>query len=299
MQGKSVRIIGVPLDYGADRRGVDMGPSAIRYAGLSERLARIGHTVQDVGNVTVPVPESRVPKDPRMKYVDEIIKVVRVLARTVEKALDDQAFPLILGGDHSLAMGSVLGLLRRQPRLGVLWFDAHGDFNTDETSPSGNIHGMPVAAFTGRGHVRLTELFGGHFVNLAKVVYVGVRTLDPQEAEALRHSAATVFSMHEVDRFGLRDVMARALDIVTADTDGVHVSFDIDVVDPLYAPGSGTPFSGGLTEREAHLALELVAERNVATSMEMVEVNPILDEHNRTGELAASLIASTLGSRVI
>jgi arginase len=298
MESKSVRIIGVPLDYGADRRGVDMGPSAIRYAGLGDRIQRIGHRVQDVGNLTVPVPESRVPKDPRLKYVDEIVKVVRVLARAVEKALEDGAYPVVLGGDHSLAIGSVLGLLRRQPRLGVIWFDAHGDFNTDATSPSGNIHGMPVAAFSGRGPKRLAELFAGHFVSLSKVVYVGVRTLDPLEAEALRNSEATIFSMHEVDRYGVRDVMSRALDIVTADTDGVHVSFDIDVVDPLFAPGSGTPFSGGMTEREAHLALELVAERDVATSLEMVEVNPILDERNRTGQLAADLIASALGSRI-
>ncbi len=299
MTAKSVTIIGVPLDYGADRRGVDMGPSAIRYAGLHENIRRLGHQVNDIGNLPVPVPESRLAKNPRVKYLDEIVKVSRVLARAVERTLTEGAFPLILGGDHSIAMGTVAGLVRKFNRLGILWFDAHGDFNTEETSPSGNVHGMPAAVMAGRGNPRLTSLFGGRFVDLAKVVYVGVRTLDPLEAEALRTSAATVYSMHDIDRYGLREVMARAIETVTTNTDGVHVSFDIDCVDPLYAPGSGTPFSGGLTEREAHLGLELVAEKNVATSFEMVEVNPILDQQNRTGRLAAKLIASALGSRII
>lgn len=299
MQKKTIRIIGVPLDYGADRRGVDMGPSAIRYAGLHEKLRHAGHTVTDVGNLPVPVPESRKPSNPHLKYLDEIVKVNRVLARTVEKALDEGFYPLVLGGDHSIAMGTVAGLLRKKPRLGLLWFDAHGDYNTAETSPSGNIHGMPVATIVGQGNPHLAMPFHGVFVDPAKVVYIGIRTLDPKEAEALRRSPATVFSMHEIDRYGMREVMARAIDIVTRDTDGVHCSFDIDSLDPLYAPGSGTPFSGGLTDREAHLALELLAEADVLTSFEMVEVNPILDEHNRTGELAASLISSALGQRII
>ncbi|MBX5467707.1 MAG: arginase [Firmicutes bacterium] len=299
MDPKTVRIIGVPLDYGADRRGVDMGPSAIRYAGLHERLRQIGHRVEDVGNVTVPVPESRHPRHERMKYIDEIVKVNRVLARTVERALGDGTFPLVLGGDHSIAMGTVAGLLRRLPRLGILWFDAHGDFNTEETTPSGNVHGMPVAAMVGLGHPKLRQNFSGRTVDPRKIVYIGVRALDPAEAVQLKKSGATIFSMHEVDRYGMRDVMARALEIVSQGTDGVHLSFDIDAVDPLYAPGSGTPWGGGLTEREAHLALELVAEADILTSLEMVEVNPILDEHNRTGRLAAELIASALGSRIV
>ncbi|CAB1129906.1 Arginase [Candidatus Hydrogenisulfobacillus filiaventi] len=299
MAGKDVRIIGVPLDFGADRRGVDMGPSAIRYAGLAERLMRIGHRVTDLGNLPVPVPESRLPLDPHLKYRDEIARVCRRLARTVERVLAEGAFPVVLGGDHSLAMGTVAGILRRRARPGLLWLDAHGDFNTPETSPSGNIHGMPVTAITGRGPAALNAIMGGRFVDLARVAYVGVRTLDRQEAARLRASPAHVFSMHEIDRYGLREVMARALEVVTAGTDAVHLSFDIDVVDPLYAPGSGTPFSGGLTEREAHLALELVAEADVLTSLEMVEVNPILDVQNRTGALAADLIASALGARII
>jgi arginase len=299
MRPKTVRVMGVPIDYGADRRGVDMGPSAIRYAGLHERLRRIGHAVHDVGNITVPVPESRHPHHERMKYIDEIVKVNRVLARTVERALDDGTFPLVLGGDHSIAMGTVAGLLRRSPRLGVIWFDAHGDFNTEETTPSGNVHGMPVAAMVGLGHPKLRKPFLDRAVDPRKVVYIGVRTLDPQEAVNLKQSGATVFSMHEVDRYGMREVMARTLEIVGRDTDGVHCSFDIDAIDPLYAPGSGTPYGGGLTEREAHLALELLAEADILTSFEMVEVNPILDDHNRTGKLAAELIASALGSRII
>ena len=299
MQAKTIRIIGVPLDYGADRRGVDMGPSAIRYAGLHETLRQVGHIVSDIGNLPVPVPESRVTTGTHLKYLNEIVKVSRILARTVEKSLEEGAFPLVLGGDHSIAIGTIAGLLRRQPRLGLLWFDAHGDYNTDATSPSGNIHGMPVATSVGLGHKTLMTAYHGHFVDPAKIVYVGVRTLDPPEAEALRKSGTTVFSMHEIDRYGMREVMARAIDIVTKETDGVHCSFDIDALDPLYAPGSGTPYSGGLTDREAHLALELLAEGDILTSMEMVEVNPILDEHNRTGELAANLIASALGHRII
>ncbi|MCL8206561.1 MAG: arginase [Actinomycetia bacterium] len=298
MQPRQVRIIGVPLDLGADRRGVDMGPSAIRYAGLQERLQRIGHTVVDVGNVPVPVPESRRPQWPRLKYLNEIVKVNRILARTVERALDEGALPLVLGGDHALAIGSLAGLLRRHARVGVLWFDAHGDFNTDATTPSGNIHGMPVATAVGLGHPALKAPFRDRFVEPRKVVYVGVRTLDPGEAELMRQAQVTVFTMHEVDKYGMRDVIARALDIVGEGTDAVHVSFDIDCVDPLYAPGSGTPYPGGLTEREAHLALELISEAGVMTSMDMVEVNPILDERNRTGVLAAELIASALGKRI-
>ncbi len=300
MESKTVRIIGVPLDYGADRRGVDMGPSAIRYAGLREKLRQAGHQVTDLGNLPVPVPESReMANGGKLKYLDEIVKVSRVLARAVEKALEENCYPLVLGGDHSIAIGTIGGLVRRYENLGVLWFDAHGDYNTDQTSPSGNIHGMPVATAVGLGHEALRAPFHGRFVDPAKVVYVGVRTLDADEAEALRHSGTTVFSMHEIDRYGMRDVMAKAIDIVSDGTDGVHLSFDIDAVDPLYAPGSGTPFSGGLTEREAHLALELLAESNILSSMEMVEVNPILDEHNRTGQLAANLIASALGHRII
>ncbi|MDA8195536.1 MAG: arginase, partial [Thermaerobacter sp.] len=291
MDPKTVRIIGVPIDYGADRRGVDMGPSAIRYAGLHEKLRQVGHRVEDIGNLPVPVPESRASSHPHLKFLDEIVRVNRVLARTVQRALGEGVFPVVLGGDHSIAMGTIAGLLRHQPRLGVIWFDAHGDYNTSATSPSGNIHGMPVTVASGSGDPELSGLFRGHFVDASKIVYVGVRTLDPSEAAALRKSAATVFSMHEVDRYGMRDVMARAMEIVARNTDGVHLSFDIDSLDPLFAPGSGTPYSGGLTDREAHLALELLAEADMLTSLEMVEVNPILDERNRTGQLAANLIA--------
>jgi arginase len=299
MTTKHIRIIGVPIDYGADRRGVDMGPSAIRYAGLHEKLRQAGHQVLDSGNLKVPVPESRQMKHPKLKFLDEIVQVNQVLARVVAKSVHDGEFPVVLGGDHSIAMGTIAGLLRVRPRLGMIWFDAHGDFNTEETTPSGNVHGMPVAVAAGLSHSALALPFRDHFLDPAKIVYVGVRTLDPDEAEALRQSRATVFSMHEVDRYGMREVMARAMDIVTQGTDGVHLSFDIDALDPLFAPGSGTPYSGGLTDREAHLALELLAEADILTSMEMVEVNPILDEHNRTGELAANLIASALGHRII
>jgi arginase len=295
---RPVRVIGVPLDYGADRRGVDMGPSAIRYAGLAERLRHLGYEVGDVGNLPVPVPESRHAVHTNLKYLPEIVKVTRVLARSVEKALEDGTLPLILGGDHSLAIGSLAGLLRVYPNPGLIWFDAHGDFNTDETTPSGNIHGMPAATAVGLGHPELKRPFRDRFLDPHKIAYIGVRTLDPEEARLMRHHQVTVFSMTEIDKFGMREVVNRALEVVTTGTDAVHVSFDIDAVDPLFAPGSGTPYPGGLTQREAHLALEMIAEAGILTSMDMVEVNPILDERNRTGQLAADLIASALGSRI-
>ncbi len=275
-----------------------MGPSAIRYADLQERLKRIGHTVSDAGNIPVPVPESRATTDHHLKFLPEIGKVTRVLARAVERALSDGDFPIMLGGDHSLAMGSIAGLLRVRPEPGLLWVDAHGDFNTADTSPSGNIHGMPASVACGLGHPDLLTAFRGHFVDPRRVAYIGIRTLDRDEERLMHQAGVTVFSMYEVDKYGMREVVARALEVVTRNTDGVHVSFDIDAVDPLFAPGSGTPYSGGLTEREAHLLLELVAEAGVMTSMDMVEVNPILDEHNRTAALAADLIASALGQRI-
>lgn len=298
MEPKSIRIIGVPLDYGADRRGVDMGPSAIRYAGLQDRIRRMGHSVQDIGNLPVPVPESRNSEGTRLKFLQEIVKVNRVLARTVERTLTEGAVPIILGGDHAIAMGSIAGLLRCRQNPAVIWFDAHGDYNTEDTTPSGNIHGMPMATATGLGNHELKAPFRNKFVNPKKLVYIGIRTLDPEEARLMHQNQVTVFSMHEIDKYGMREVVARALEVACADTDAVHVSFDIDAVDPLFAPGSGTPYAGGLTEREAHLALELISEAGVMTSMDMVEVNPILDEHNRTGILAADLIASALGKRI-
>jgi arginase len=298
VEPRDVRIVGVPLDYGADRRGVDMGPSAIRYAGLAERLRRLGHQVTDLGNVPVPVPESRTPASPRLKYLAEIVKVNRVLARTVERILLDGALPLVLGGDHSLAVGSLAGLTRVHARAGVLWFDAHGDFNTPDTTPSGNVHGMPAAVAVGLGHPELTRLFRDRFIDPRKLAYIGVRTLDPGEKDLMRQHGVGVFSMTEVDKYGMREVVARALDLVSTGTDAVHVSFDIDAIDPLFAPGSGTPYTGGLTVREAHLALEMIAEAGVMSSLDMVEVNPILDERNRTAILACELIASALGKRI-
>lgn len=239
------------------------------------------------------------PSTTDLKYADEIIAVNTVLADKVAETVAAGQFPIILGGDHSIAMGSIAGLLRLRPQIGVLWFDAHGDFNTEETSLSGNIHGMPAAVAVGRSKSVLTQLFSQRVMDESKFVYVGVRDLDADEAQLLRTSKATVFSMHDVDRYGMREIIARALEILSCGTDGVHLSIDIDVVDPIFAPGSGTPVSGGLTEREAHLACELLAQSDVLTSMDMVEVNPILDSANRTGRLAADLIASALGKHII
>jgi arginase len=294
-----VEILGVPLDLGAARRGTDMGPSAIRYARLHEALAATGHAVTDLGNLHVPVAESRIEARGRLRYLEEVAAVCGQVAEVVEAICRRGAVPLVLGGDHSLSIGTLAGCRRAGRDVGVLWLDAHGDFNTEETSPTGNIHGMPLAVATGRGAAELLAVGGGPTVAEEAAVLVGVRALDPGERAALRASAVTVFTMKEVDEQGIARVMARALEIATGGgRHGFHLSVDLDVLDPTHAPGVGTPVPGGLTYREAHLAMELVADTGLCTSLEFVEVNPILDEHNRTARLAAELIASALGQRI-
>lgn len=294
-----IAVVGVPMDLGAGRRGVDMGPSAIRYAALKERLQRLGRSVGDLGDLRVPLPEETPRGNPRLHYLDAIVKVCLELGETVDTILRDGHFPLVLGGDHSIAIGTIAGVARAAPDAAVLWFDTHGDFNTEETTPSGNIHGMPLAASVGRGNPGLLAARdGAPPIREQRVVAIGIRELDPLEREALLHSRVTVYTMSEIDKFGMREVMRRALEHVEG-AQAVHVSFDMDVMDPYVAPGVGTPHQGGITYREAHLAMEMIHEANILTSMEIVEVNPILDTSNRTGQLAADLALSALGQRIL
>lgn len=277
-----------------------MGPSAIRTARLEARLEGIGHEVRDGGNVFAHEPETRKVKDTGSRFANEIARACETLSRRISGAVVKQEFPLILGGDHSLAIGTGAGICEGGRRVGVLWVDAHADFNTPETSPSGNVHGMPLATLVGRGDPRLVNVGGvAPKVDEEKVVIVGARSIDLPERKALEDSGVTVFTMRDLDERGMRKTMERALDIVTANTDWVHLSLDLDVVDPAHAPGVGTPVPGGITYREAHLAMEMLYDSGRLRSMEVVEVNPILDERNRTAELAVDLILSGLGKAIL
>jgi arginase len=303
---RSVRLIGAPTDYGANRRGVDMGPSAIRYAGLASAVERADATPieeGDVGVVRAREGETEMdPGDDRAKHLAEIRECVTGLSDSVADACAAGALPVVLGGDHSVAIGSVTGA-SRDVATGLLWFDAHGDFNTPETTPSGNVHGMPLAALLGRGSFADEAWTTASGLQEENVVLVGLRSLDPPEREAIRESAVTAYTISDIDSRGIAPVVEEALDIATDGVDELHVSLDVDWLDPTEAPGVGTPVPGGVSYREAHTAMELVAERDedseLLRSMDVVEVNPILDEHNRTAELACELVASLLGERIL
>ena len=295
-----VEVIGVPLDLGAARRGTDMGPSALRYARLHAALEQLEHAWSDLGNLEVPVPESRHATRAHVRFLPEICALCADLARAVAGVRSRDSVPLVLGGDHSLTLGTLGGYARAAQRPGVLWLDAHADFNTQETTPSGNVHGMPLAAATGRGLGELVAAAGGGWLADADVALVGVRDVDAREGQALRASGIRGFTMADIDRDGIARVMERALAIVTAGgRRSLHVSLDVDVLDPDVAPGVGTPVPGGLTYREAHLALEMAAATGLVAGIDVVEVNPILDDHNRTARLAVGLIASALGRRIL
>ena len=287
-----VAVVGVPMDLGANRRGVDMGPSALRYARLLEQLEDLGYTVEDLGDVPVSLARASRRRGRGLAYLEEIRAAALVLKERLA-ALPEGVFPIVLGGDHSLSMGSVAGAARGR-RVGVVWVDAHADFNTPETSPSGNVHGMPLAVLSGLGHPRLTEVFRA--VDPKDVVLVGVRSLDPGEKRLLKEAGVRVYTMHEVDRLGV----ARIAEEVLKNLQGLplHVSLDADVLDPTLAPGVGTPVPGGLTYREAHLLMEILAESGRVQSLDLVEVNPILDERNRTAEMLVGLALSLLGKRI-
>ena len=297
-------IIGVLMDLGADRRGVDMGPSAIRVADLNERLAALGYAVDDAGNIGVRNPEMLQVTDTNLKYLPEIAAACRKLADQVEAVLESGAIPIVLGGDHSIAIGSVSGLSayyrKRNQRVGVIWFDAHGDMNTPDTSPSGNIHGMPFAAILGHGTKDLTHI--GEFapkVYPEDCVLIGARSVDPEEAVALRASGVRVITMRELDERGMSSVMDEAMMLASRRTAGFHVTMDMDFVDPDFAPGVGTPVPGGPTYRESHLAMEKIADSGKMLSFELTEVNPVLDVANKTAELGVQLILSAFGKKIM
>jgi arginase len=302
--GKIVHIIGVPMDLGAGRRGVDMGPSAIRIAGIGDRLRELGHRVIDEGDLTIKTQEEQKIKDQRMKYLPEITRSVTILCNKVAGVLDEGQFPLVLGGDHSIAIGTISGVAvharKRKKRLGVLWIDAHGDFNTPESSPSGNIHGMPLAICSGFGPEPLLGVGGGfRKVDPRNVAIVGLRDLDAQERKDIIRCGVKIYTMEEIDRHGMHRVMGKALRDLLRRVDEIHVSFDLDSVDPVYAPGVGTPVKGGLDYREAHLAMEMVAESGKMSSLELVEVNPIIDVRNQSAEFAVELVQSAFGKKIL
>ncbi len=293
-----IAIIGLPMDLGAGRRGVDMGPSAIRCASLAQQLRAIGHEVQDLGNVVLSGPEVQDVGDPSLKYLDPIREAAEELADRLA-ALPPDVVSVVLGGDHSISLGSVTGTAKRYGKIGVLWVDAHGDFNTTKTTPSGNIHGMVLAALAGQGDERLMNIGGfSPKVALDHIAILGARSLDAGERDLLHEYGVHVFTMHDVDRRGLPAVAEEAIAAATVGGVPLHVSFDIDVVDPRDAPGVGTPVPGGMTFRDAHLVMELIAETGTMRSLDLVEVNPILDHANQTGELAADLICSAFGKRI-
>jgi arginase len=294
-----IDVIGVPIDLGADRRGVDMGPSAIRYAHLRGRLESLGHAIEDKGNIEVPIQETCTITDNRLKYLDCIIPMGRRVAGAVATSIQGGRLPLVLGGDHSLSVGSIRGAARHR-KLGVIWLDAHGDFNTPQTTPSGNIHGMPLAALCGIGDPRLTALWDETppVIDPKRVAVIGARDLDPGEKDNLREADVLVLGMEQIDRIGMVAAVERSIERVSRDVDGIYLSMDLDALDPRDAPGVGTPVPGGLTYREAHLVCEVVAETGKLIGMDIVEVNPILDERNQTAVLAVDFACSALGSRV-
>ncbi|PYR18518.1 MAG: arginase [Acidobacteria bacterium] len=302
---KPVHIIGVPLDLGGGRRGVDMGPSALRIAGIGERLAALGHSVVDKGDLPTPIPETQEQRDERKKYIRDIAKVCQKVYQTSLASLDDGAMPIVLGGDHSLAAGSVAAVAdwarkTRNLPIGLLWLDAHGDMNTPATSLSGNVHGMPLAALLGPEPSELSKI--GTFspkVLPAHTVLVGIRNLDEREKVAVRDSHVRVFTMKDIDRQGIASIVEQAVNLAGNGTAGIHVSFDMDVCDPLIAPGVGTPVKGGLDYREAHMVMEMVADSALLTSLDLVEVNPTLDVRNTTAQLGSELALSALGMKIL
>src|SRR4051794_37061444 len=298
---KDISIIGVPMDYGQTRRGVDMGPSAIRYAGMNTRLEALGYTVHDEGDIKVEIKErADVDKNTNLKNLAAVASGNEQLAARVEEVREQDRFPLILGGDHSIAIGTLAGVAKGSENLGVIWYDAHGDLNTAETSPSGNIHGMPLAVSLGIGHPVLLNI-GGYTPKIKpeNLVIIGARSLDDGEKELIKEKGIKVYTMHEIDRLGMTQVMKETIAYLKEKTDGVHLSLDLDGLDPSDAPGVGTPVIGGISYRESHLAMEMLEEAGIITSAEFVEVNPILDEKNKTAICAVELMGSLFGEKLL
>lgn len=295
-----VGIVGAPVDLGQQRRGVDMGPSAIRIAKLEEGIEGLGHVARDFGNIPAADMATAKMGDKSARYLAEVVRQCQMLSLKVSDAVKRGFFPLVLGGDQSTSIGTLAGLAKSNPRRGIVWLDAHGDFNTTKTTPSGNIHGMALAAILGYGDPRLTRL-GGVTPKAVEgnTVLIGGRSFDPEEARAIERSKITAFTMKEVDELGMKEVMSRAVKIAGKGVHDVHLSFDVDAVDPREAPGTGTPVRGGLTYREAHLAMEMLADSRRVTSAEFVEVNPILDVSNHTAELVVEFALSLLGKKIL
>lgn len=301
---RRIRLFGVPMDLGAGRRGVDMGPSAIRLAGIRESLARLGHDVIDDGNLGVPSPESQEIGDPNARYLTLIYHVCNRLRLRVMRALGAGDTPLVMGGDHSIAVGSVSGVSEfyreRNEKIGLIWVDAHADMNTPDISPSGNVHGMPLACILGMGPERLAEMGGfAPKVDRDKVALIGLRNLDEREKQLVRQSGVHAYTMRDLDERGMRAIAAEAIAQVSSGTAGFHLSFDLDGMDPMVAPGVGTPVKGGINWREAHLLMEMVSDSQRMTSMEITELNPILDVRNESGQVAVDMALSAFGKSIL
>lgn len=292
------------MDLGADRRGVDMGPSALRIAGLPEKLQNLGHKIIDGGDIIIQIKERQKVKNPKLKYLDEILKTSKVLAQKVEKSLSQNSFPLCVGGDHSMAIGTIAGIStyckKNKLKLGVIWIDAHADMNTDQTTPSGNIHGMPLAANLGLGNKKLVNFYGfSPKLKPENTVLIGLRSIDEFEKRNIKNLNLAVYTMSDVDKLGIHRIIASVLKQFQEKVDHIHVSFDLDSVDPTLAPGVGTPIPGGLSFRESHLLMESIAECGCMSSLEVTEVNPILDDKNKSAKFTAELIASSMGQRIL
>ena len=301
---KPIHIIGVPLDLGGNRRGVDMGPSALRIAGLGERLSRLGFPVLDKGDLPAPIPETRERSDERKKFIGDIAHVCQLLFDSSLASLTAGAMPIVLGGDHSLAAGSVgastaWAMATKELPIGLLWIDAHGDMNTPATSLSGNVHGMPLAALLGPEPAELARIGASQKLQSAQTVLIGIRNLDEREKVAVRDSRVHVFTMKDIDRQGIASVVEQAVGLAGQGTAGIHVSFDMDVCDPDIAPGVGTPIKGGLDYREAHMLMEIIADSGLLTALDLVEINPTLDVRNMTAQLGAELVLSALGKKIL
>ncbi|SIT88109.1 arginase [Edaphobacillus lindanitolerans] len=300
MKDKQISIIGVPADFGQSRRGVDMGPSAIRYAGVEDRLHELVKEIRDEGDIPLETELPRHQSGTNLKNLPAVTDGNRKLAEKVSDSVKEGRFPLVLGGDHSIAIGTLAGLSEHYSNLGVIWYDAHTDLNTAETSPSGNIHGMPLAVAMGLGHEDLTSIGNGPKVKPENIVVIGARSVDPGERELVKEKGIKVYTMHEIDRDGMTAVMEDALRYLESrGVDGIHLSLDLDGLDPLYTPGVGTPVQGGISYRESHLAMEMLHSSGKITSAEFVEVNPILDERNKTADVAVGLMGSLFGETLI
>ncbi len=301
---EKISVIGFPMDLGSGRRGVDMGPSALRIADLENKLRELGYIVEDLGDVFIEIMERQEIGNPKLRYLDEVLKTSQTLAENVEEILDKGNFPLCIGGDHSMALGTIAGIAahcrKNNKTFGVIWIDAHADMNTDQTTPSGNIHGMPLAASMGLGHKSLVEFYGfSPKLKPENCTLIGIRSVDKKEKENIRKLNPTVYTMSDIDKLGIHRVISKVLKQFRKQVDHIHVSFDVDSVDPSVAPGVGTPVKGGLDYREAHLLMETIAECGCMSSLEVAEVNPVLDNQNISAIFAAELIASSMGQRIL